>query len=68
MNTHTVTGLGWYGNTFLLNLLPLEDRFLSFLRIHKPQYPVAPEPGTSQAESIDLDEEKDGYRTASLQA
>jgi len=61
-----MSGLGWYGKTFLLNLLPLEDRFLSFLRIHKPQYPVAPELGTIQAESIDLDEEKDGYRTASL--
>ena len=49
-------------------LPPLENCFLPFVRIHKLQYPVAPESGTSQVESITLDEEKDGYRTASLQS
>ncbi|KZV85644.1 hypothetical protein EXIGLDRAFT_653919 [Exidia glandulosa HHB12029] len=33
-----VCGLGWWSNSFLLNLLPLEDYFLSALRIHKPQH------------------------------
>lgn len=32
-----VCGLGWYGNSILLNLLPLEDYFLWMLRIHKPE-------------------------------
>lgn len=31
-----VCGAGWYGNTLLLNLLPLEDYFLWLVRIHKP--------------------------------
>ncbi|KAH7103625.1 hypothetical protein BKA62DRAFT_695960 [Auriculariales sp. MPI-PUGE-AT-0066] len=36
-----VCGESWlYGNGFLLNLLPLEDYFLSLIRVHKPQYPV----------------------------
>lgn len=32
-----VCALGWWGNGFLLNLLPLEDYFLWALRIHKPE-------------------------------
>ncbi|KAN0072968.1 hypothetical protein V8E54_009082 [Elaphomyces granulatus] len=32
-----VCGLGWQGNTALLNLLPLEDYFLWMVRIHKPE-------------------------------
>lgn len=32
-----VCALGWYFNGILLNLLPLEDYFLSLVRIHKPQ-------------------------------
>lgn len=27
----------WYGNEGLLNLLPVEDYFLSMLRMHKPE-------------------------------
>ncbi|KAL1997850.1 hypothetical protein VTN02DRAFT_603 [Thermoascus thermophilus] len=32
-----VCAVGWWGNAFLLNLLPLEDYFLYALRIHKPE-------------------------------
>lgn len=32
-----VCALGWLGNRALLNLLPLEDYFLSLVRIHKPE-------------------------------
>lgn len=32
-----VCALGWLGNRALLNLLPLEDYFLSMIRIHKPE-------------------------------
>lgn len=32
-----VCALGWGCNGILLNLLPLEDYFLSSLRIHKPE-------------------------------
>ena len=32
-----VCGLAWTGNKVLLNLLPLEDYFLWFVRIHKPE-------------------------------
>jgi hypothetical protein len=32
-----VCALGWYFNGVLLNLLPLEDYFLSLVRIHKPE-------------------------------
>ncbi|KZF25945.1 hypothetical protein L228DRAFT_235072 [Xylona heveae TC161] len=32
-----VCGLGWWGNSVLLNLLPIEDCFLWCLRIHKPE-------------------------------
>lgn len=32
-----VCGLAWTGNQFLLNLCPVEDYFLSLLRIHKPE-------------------------------
>lgn len=31
-----ICGVGWTGNTVLLNLLPLEDYFLWCLKIHKP--------------------------------
>ncbi|KAH6655034.1 integral membrane protein [Truncatella angustata] len=31
-----VCALGWWGNRFLLNLLPVEDYFLWCLRLHKP--------------------------------
>jgi hypothetical protein len=31
-----VCGIAWYGNGMLLNLLVIEDYFLSLLRIHKP--------------------------------
>lgn len=31
-----VCAVAWHSNTILLNLLPIEDYFLSFLRIHKP--------------------------------
>ncbi|EEP76677.1 conserved hypothetical protein [Uncinocarpus reesii 1704] len=33
-----VCGVGWWGNSILLNLLPLEDYFLWALRIHKPEH------------------------------
>ncbi|KAK2740387.1 hypothetical protein FQN57_006127 [Myotisia sp. PD_48] len=33
-----VCGLGWWGNSVLLNLLPVEDYFLWCLRIHKPEH------------------------------
>jgi hypothetical protein len=32
-----VCGLGWWANSILLNLVPLEDYFLGFLQIHKPE-------------------------------
>ncbi|KAM0330607.1 hypothetical protein ACHAQA_003556 [Verticillium albo-atrum] len=32
----TVCGIAWHANGILLNLLPLEDYFLSMLRLHKP--------------------------------
>src|SRR3569623_1695515 len=32
-----VCGLGWWGNSILLNLVPLEDYFLYLVRIHKPE-------------------------------
>ncbi|KAF2762767.1 integral membrane protein [Pseudovirgaria hyperparasitica] len=32
-----VCGIAWYSNGILLNLVPLEDYFLSLLRIHKPE-------------------------------
>lgn len=32
-----VCALGWGFNRLLLNLLPLEDYFLSIVRIHKPE-------------------------------
>lgn len=32
-----VCGLGWWGNSVLLNLVPLEDYFLRLVRIHKPE-------------------------------
>ncbi|USP82008.1 hypothetical protein yc1106_09282 [Curvularia clavata] len=32
-----VCGVAWSGNRVLLNLLPLEDYFLSVVRIHKPE-------------------------------
>ncbi|KAK6072896.1 integral membrane protein [Seiridium cupressi] len=31
-----VCALGWWGNRFLLNLLPLEDYFLWCVRLHRP--------------------------------
>ncbi|KAL5615047.1 hypothetical protein BROUX41_005111 [Berkeleyomyces rouxiae] len=31
-----VCGIAWNANGILLNLLPMEDYFLSFLRVHKP--------------------------------
>jgi len=31
-----VCAFGWWGNTVLLNLLPVEDYFVWVLRIHKP--------------------------------
>ncbi|EER28593.1 hypothetical protein CPC735_038570 [Coccidioides posadasii C735 delta SOWgp] len=35
-----VCGLGWWGNSILLNLLPIEDYFLWALRIHKPEHRI----------------------------
>ncbi|PGH01329.1 hypothetical protein AJ80_09019 [Polytolypa hystricis UAMH7299] len=35
-----VCGLAWWGNSVLLNLLPIEDLFLRSLRIHKPELRV----------------------------
>ncbi|PGH35245.1 hypothetical protein GX50_01941 [[Emmonsia] crescens] len=32
-----ICGLGWWGNSVLLNLLPLEDYLFWILRIHKPE-------------------------------
>ncbi|OJD24375.1 hypothetical protein ACJ73_04261 [Blastomyces percursus] len=32
-----ICGLGWWGNSVLLNLLPLEDYLFRILRIHKPE-------------------------------
>lgn len=32
-----ICGLGWWGNSVLLNLLPLEDYIFWVLRIHKPE-------------------------------
>lgn len=32
-----VCGLGWWGNSVLLNLVPIEDYFLRLVRIHKPE-------------------------------
>lgn len=37
----TVCGLAWNGNRILLNLVPLEDYFLSLVRIHKPERKAA---------------------------
>lgn len=37
-----VCGLGWWGNSILLNLLPVEDVFLWALRIHKPEPDATP--------------------------
>ncbi|KAI9669854.1 MAG: hypothetical protein M1817_004595 [Caeruleum heppii] len=35
-----VVSLAWFAEPFLLNLLPLEDWFLSLVRIHKPEMSV----------------------------
>ncbi|WEW58452.1 hypothetical protein PRK78_003920 [Emydomyces testavorans] len=35
-----VCGLGWWGNSTLLNLLPIEDYVLWALRIHKPEHRI----------------------------
>lgn len=32
-----VCGLGWWSNSVLLNLVPLEDYFLRLVRVHKPE-------------------------------
>ncbi|KAK2758631.1 hypothetical protein FQN54_003321 [Arachnomyces sp. PD_36] len=50
-----VCGLGWWGNSVLLNLVPLEDYFLRLVRIHKP-------------ERVELETYKPGYSLTDTEA